>query len=337
MMLKQMKENIDIFLCPACRGDLTLSGEDIKCLKCRNKYTVEDGIPLFFLPSDTDGRKREILRKVKSFYEETPFPNYEKYENIDALFRKAKLGVFARLMDAQIPYNDRVLDVGCGTGQLSNFLGLSNRPVFGTDMCLNPLKLGQKFKINNNIRGTGFYQMNLFRPIFKEESFPLVICNGVLHHTADPFRGFEIISGLVKKGGYILVGLYNAYGRINADIRRGIFNISGGRFLLPDNWHNAAGVSDVRKLAWLRDQYMNPHESKHTIGEVLRWFDNTGFDFINSIPKPKAFDIFSQTEKLFEPNAPGDLLDRFLIQARMSFTGNRDGGLFIMIGKKRAL
>lgn len=335
-MLEQMKDDLDIFLCPACRGDLILSGEEVKCLKCRNKYQVEDGIPLFFLPPAPGDPQKEVTLQVKSFYEETPFPNYEKLESINGLVQKARLGVFARLLDEQMPFNIRVLDAGCGTGQLSNFLGVSNRSVFGADMCLNSLKLAQGFKMNNGLRRVGFYQMDLFQPVFKEESFSLVICNGVLHHTADPFRGFQSMAKLVKKGGYILVGLYNTYGRISADIRRGVFKLFGWRSLFLDSRLMSSGVGEVRKRAWFRDQYMNPHESKHTIGEVLGWFDKAGFDFVNSIPKPRAFDTFSEHEKLFEPNARGNPLDRFLVQARLSFTGGREGGFFIMIGKKRS-
>ena len=51
--------------------------------------------------------------------------------------------------------------------------------------------------------------MNLFRPVFKAETFDVVICSGVLHHTSDPLTGFQSISKLVKKGGYIIIGLYN--------------------------------------------------------------------------------------------------------------------------------
>jgi len=32
----------------------------------------------------------------------------------------------------------------------------------------------------------------------------------------------------------------------------------------------------------------NPHESKHTFGEVQGWFKENGFEFMNSIPKAQA-------------------------------------------------
>ena len=177
--------------------------------------------------------------------------------------------------------------------------------------------------------------MNLFRPIFKEESFPLVICNGVLHHTSDPYGGFQSISRLVKKGGYIIIGLYHRYGRFINDIRSAIFKISGDRFKFLDPRLRSGDVGDLKKYTWFQDQYKNPHESKHTLREVLRWFDQTGFDFVNSIPKSKAFERFSEQEKLFKPNARGNFLDHFLIQSRLLIKGDKEGGFFLVIGKRK--
>jgi ubiquinone/menaquinone biosynthesis C-methylase UbiE len=232
-----------------------------------------------------------------------------------------------------LPFNIRVLEVGCGTGQMSNFLGVAKRYVFATDMCLNSLKLGEEFRRKNGLDNVGFYQMNLFKPIFKDESFPVVICNGVLHHTGDPFGGFKTIARLVKRKGYILVGLYNKYGRLITDLRRIIFKITGDRFKFLDP--RLRDRIDKRKESWFLDQYKNPHESKHTIGEVLEWFDKTGFDFIYGIPNPKAFEGFDLDDNIFKPHPKGNRFDHFITQLQLFFNGSKEGGFFIMIGRKR--
>jgi len=329
-----MINNLDIFICPACRKEIEIIGNPIKCLNCHKIYKIKNGIPLLFIPNNWDNKTEDVTKTMKSFYEKTPFPNYDDFENIGSLIQKAEKGIFARLLNEQIPFNSRVLEVGCGTGQLSNFLGIFNRWIFVTDMCLNSLKLGQEFKIRNNLERVAFYQMNLFKPIFKDESFHLVICNGVLHHTSNPFLGFKSIAQLVKKNGYIIIGLYNKYGRFVTDIRRFIFNISNDYFQFLDQRLRRRNINEIRKLTWFLDQYKNPHESKHTIGEVLKWFDQTGFEFINSIPKPRIFMELSENEKLFKPNPSSNLLDRFFVQLKLLFTGSKEGGIFLMIGKK---
>ncbi len=334
-MLDHMKANYDIFACPACRGDLEISDEGVKCFACANRYEIEEDIPLLFWPNEWDDAKKDVTDIVKAFYEKTPFPNYEEQENIGDLVQKANGSFFPRLLNEQIPFNIRVLEVGCGTGQLSNFLGAAHRSIFGADICLNSLKMGQGFKKKNNLERVGFYQMNLFKPIFKEETFPLVICNGVLHHTGDPFGGFKSISKLVKKGGYIVIGLYNKYGRLITDMRRTIFRMSGDHFKFIDPRLRTYDRGESKRNAWFADQYKHPREVKHTIGEVLRWFDETGFEFVYGVPNPKAFRTFTMNDSIFKVHPRGRWFDHFITQTHLFFSGSKEGGFFTMIGRKK--
>ncbi len=119
-----------------------------------------------------------------------------------------------------------MLEVGCGTGQLTNFLGISCRRVIGADLCLNSLRLGERFRREHDLDRVQFVQMNLFRPCFKPEQFDVILCNGVLHHTSDPYGGFRGLLPLLKPGGHIVIGLYNRYGRLMTDTRRRIFRLT---------------------------------------------------------------------------------------------------------------
>ena len=277
-----------------------------------------------------------VTQNVKSFYEKNPFPNYDGMDSRWSLIEKAERGVFAKLLDEQIPAGARILEAGCGTGQLSNFLGLSGgRTVFGTDICMNSLTLGQGFKEKNRIHNTSFFQMDLFRPAFKPESFDLVISNGVLHHTSNPLGGFQSILRLVKKNGYILIGLYNTYGRILNDLRGLLFRASGDRFQSLDPYLASKKVGTPKRQAWFMDQYKHPWESKHTLGETLQWFDQSGVEFINSIPKMKAFEPFTAEELLFQPQPRGTRPDRALVQLGMLLSGGKEGGFFTVIGRKK--
>ena len=94
-----------------------------------------------------------------------------------------------------------MLECGCGTGQLTNFLSIANRTVIGTDLCINSLKLATAFKEQNALPRAHFLQMNLFRPAFKPGSFDLVISNGVLHHTPEPQEGLSALARCVRPGG----------------------------------------------------------------------------------------------------------------------------------------
>ncbi len=91
---------------------------------------------------------------------------------------------------------------------------------------------------------------------------------------------------------------------------------------------------EAKRDSWFFDQYKHPHESKHTIGEVLRWFDETGFEFVHGIPDLKAFHNFSLNEMIFKKAPRGNCFDHFITQTRLALNGSKEGGFYIMIGKR---
>jgi SAM-dependent methyltransferase len=329
-------ENLSIFCCPRCAGDLHWSGEALSCPACARAFTADDGIPSLFWPNEWAPGTEDVTDRIKAFYEKNPFPDYDEYDSVGSLSDKARKGLFAKLLDDQIPFGARIIECGCGTGQLSAFLSVASRTVVGADLCMNSLRLAQGFKRRNRLDNAHFMQMNLFRPCFKPATFDLVISNGVLHHTSDPFLAFKRIGALVRPGGYILVGLYHKYGRLATDLRRVVFNMSGDRGKFLDRHAVDGRVSPAKRLAWFMDQYKNPHESKHTVGEVLGWLAKTGFTYVHSLPKTTPFSRIGPAEQLFVPDRIGSPFERFLVNAGMVIAGHREGGFFIVIAQKPA-
>jgi SAM-dependent methyltransferase len=323
-------------LSPCCQAALVAAqGGRLTCTKCQHEFALDGQIPQLFWPHEAFNDPSDVTDIVKAFYEETPFPNYDDHDSVRSLLDKSRRGLYARRLDETIPYNISVLEVGCGTGQLTNFLGISCRRAVGTDMCLNSLRLGDTFRREHGLSRVQFMQMNLFRPIFAPGEFDVVLCNGVLHHTADPYGGFRSILSLVKPGGYIVIGLYNTYGRLFTDARRQLFRLTRGGAKWVDPVLRQTGLSDGKRKAWFADQYQHPHESKHTFGEVLEWFRDNGVEFVRGIPALRPDDDGLEGVGLFEPQSAGSSLEHFIVQAAEIFApGQREGGFFIMIGRK---
>jgi hypothetical protein len=84
------------------------------------------------------------------------------------------------------------------------------------------------------------------------------------------------------------------------------------------------------------DQYKNPHESKHTVPEVLRWLDETGFTFVHCIPNTVPFTNLDESEKLFQQQRLGNWLERLIVNIEMTIAGHREGGFFIIIARNTA-
>ena len=55
---------------------------------------------------------------------------------------RAERSEFARLLDEAIPGDARVVEIGCGTGQMSLYLARADRVVIGADLTRESLRLG---------------------------------------------------------------------------------------------------------------------------------------------------------------------------------------------------
>ena len=325
---------LPLLRCPVDHDRLTWDPQARRLACGMHAYPVEAGIPCLFTANEWSADRRDVTDIVKAFYEETPFPNYDGLDTRDSLRRKTTESVFGRLLDEQLPAGAAILEVGCGTGQMTNFLGMGHgRTVIGGDVCLNSLRLANGFRDRFSINNAHFVQINLFRPPFEENSIDVVISNGVLHHTSDCAGAFHSIARLVKPGGIIIIGLYNWIGRLPTLWRRWLIDRLGpsASFL---GYRARDKREEARRRAWFMDQYKHPHETRHSMTELLGWFEAAGFDFTASIPTigDREFDL---DMRLFDPHPTGSRMDRLSSEIEMLLSGGADGGLYIMIGRKR--
>ena len=210
----------------------------------------------------------------------------------------------------------------------------SNNNIVALDPTLDSLKLAKKFADKNDISNIKFVNADIFDDVLSDDYFDFIWCNGVLHHTKDPYGAFEILIKSLKKNGYVLIGLYNKIGRIRTIFRRYIYKFFGRRALeLIDPTLRNLKFNESEKNAWIRDQYIHPIESLHTIDEVLIWFEKNQINFISSIP---SADFDYDYKNIFEKKSLGSFFSRIFNQILMVFNSfGSDGGLFVLIGKKK--
>lgn len=269
---------------------------------------------------------------VRAFYEACPFPDYDDLETVADLVAKAQRGTFASLLNDQIPFRTRVLDLGCGTGQLAIYLSLATRHVVGLDVSAASLRLGQAFARQGKLPRVRFVQSDLFNAGLRPGAFDYVIANGVLHHTADPAAALAAVSRLARPGGYVVVGLYNRYARLPLQLRGLAFRLTGGHLRWLDPVLRAPGMSEAKKRSWFRDQYQHPHEVSVSVDGALAWFRACGLRYVSALPPLDATP--AARAKLFEPVPNGTRLGRLLRQLGWAFTLGREGGLFVLVGQK---
>jgi 2-polyprenyl-3-methyl-5-hydroxy-6-metoxy-1,4-benzoquinol methylase len=287
----------DLWCSPNIQGELRVESNQLRCAESGETFLVTDGIPQLVWPRS----------ELKSTSNSTPTGSGdEQIDSVRSLIEQMRGDEFARRLDESIPYNTDVLEVGCGTGNLANFLGVSCRRVIGTDSSLDSLRQAERFRREHALHRVRFVQMNLHQPCFRAEAFDVVVCT-MLHHTADPRGGCASLARLVRPGGYIVLGLYNRMARIVPGMRRAL---AAGRRPRPQ------------------------HESTHTIGEVLEWFRDSELSFVSADPPRTTEENRMERGSLFEPASTSWTLDHFLAQARQLLTGSRHDGMFHMIAQK---
>ena len=312
----------ELLACPTCAGPLLA---DWSCRDCAATFAAPDGVPDLRVKGD---RRTDVVR---AFYGVAPFPGYRERETIASLRARAERSEFARLLDLAIPGDARIVEVGCGTGQMSLYLARADRLVIGADLTRPSLLLGADAARRFGLDRVQFVETDLNRPGLRPGAFDVVYCSGVLHHTPDPRDAFARIVKLARPGGMIVLGLYNAIARIPLRLRRLVARASGYRWIPFDPVLDDRKAEPARREAWLRDQYMHPEEHLHTLGEVRGWFAANDVDFIRAYPSAL---IGEQPEDLLEPDRDDWPVEAWLAQLGWMGQLGGEGGLFVAVGRK---
>jgi len=313
---------LDLLACPACGGALKA---DWSCRECRARYQAPDGIPNLRIES---GAGADVMRR---FYAHAPFPGYPPRDSLAWLYARAERTAFPHLLDRAIPGDARILEMGCGTGQMSLYLARADRVVVGADLTRASLLLGASAARRFGLRRVQFVETDLRSPGLRAGSFDVVYSSGVLHHTPDPRASFARIVRLARPGGMIVVGLYNAFARIPLQLRRLIAGLSGYRWIPFDPVLRDRENEPARREAWVRDQYRHPEEHRHTLAEVQGWFDENEVEYVRTYPHAL---IGEGPEELFAQAPDNWRPEGWLAQIGWIRQLGDEGGLFITIGRR---
>ena len=105
----------------------------------KKKLNLVDGIYNFEIKDAT-------VKKVTDFYKDSPFPNYKVSDNKYTIKQKGDNNLLASQFKKFIGYKKNILEVGCGTGQLSIYFSIgSNNNIVGLDPTIESLRIAKNF------------------------------------------------------------------------------------------------------------------------------------------------------------------------------------------------
>jgi 2-polyprenyl-3-methyl-5-hydroxy-6-metoxy-1,4-benzoquinol methylase len=269
---------------------------------------------------------------VLEFYKTLPFNIRESVEgSVDAVRRTdhaAAYPVLAPLLHPGI----RVIDVGCGTGWMSNSLAYHHQAVV-TGLDFNPVAIARAREVASAMQlSSEFIVGDLFK-FSPDTPFDLAISLGVLHHTDNCAAAVRhVCEDFVKPGGHVLIGLYHLDGRRPflehfAEMRaRGATDEQ--MFARYRELHSQI-TDDTLLMSWFRDQVLHPHETQHTLQEMMPILDETGFDLVST--SINRFEPIQSREELFAAERGYAEIGAERLRANQYFTG-----FFVFLARKRA-
>ena len=292
-----------------------------------------------------------LSAEVEGFYKENPFPDYDldKYQTTSDLENRASW--YFKMLDIYIPDSANIIEVGCGTGQLVNFLALKvQREVYGIDLCETSLHKARRLRDKFGIKNLSLEKKDIFRFCTENtELYDYVFCNGVIHHTYDPEKAFKNVCNLLKPGGFLIVGFYNTFGRIPLKLLKmkikklNAISLKKKKFYLSKQY-DIREFDDIQVESWFADQFLHPHETTITVNRVMDWYEKQRIAYVNSFP---PIELGRKIENLnfprLQPN-PFKKLDNklwtysalalYLTQFLWIFRKKNEGGYFSLLGRK---
>lgn len=173
----------------------------------------------------------------------------------------------------------QVLDVGCGTGWFANGMRLRH-PAAVRGIDFNPSAIGFAQEVAESLGvDTEFETANLFR-YEPGQRFDLVTSIGALHHTGDCHGAIRRIAGdLLAPGGHFFIGLYHLHGRApfleHFEALRSQGADDEALFERYRQLHPRS-TDETHLRSWFRDQVLHPHETQHTLAEMLPVLSSAG-------------------------------------------------------------
>lgn len=239
-----------------------------------------------------------IQERVVGMYSKHPWPGTRRTDE-EMGWRLRVLGVVPEDYSG-----GSVVDLGCGTGEYALWYATHGaRQVTGVDLSDGSLAQARDQADRYHVRNVTFVKQDVLELEFPDDQFDYAYSVGVLHHTGDPFRGFQEMVRVTKPGGVVIVSLYNAYTRFWLRAKQKLCHWLGaddldararwGRRLFPlTMWSLNRRYHGLNYEEISYDVFGFPHESLHTANEVLGWFDRTGVQYMGSFAPVRFRDYF---------------------------------------------
>lgn len=159
------------------------------------------------------GLQSDMKDEIKKFYSELNFPGPYQLEDFDIYKEHGIFNRYLKEVENVLLPGQHVLDVGCGTGMLTNLFASRCPDIKFTAVDFsNSIEYGREFSLRH-----GFSHVNWVKQDFLEFSsdtrFDVIVCCGVLHHIPEYGVALAKIRDLLSDNGKLVLSVYNPWGK----------------------------------------------------------------------------------------------------------------------------
>ena len=243
----------------------------------------------------------QVSIKVMEQYQENPYPRWKYgYTFLDKKY-SASQSINNEITPNSIEINSTfmiekpsILIAGCGTGQqILQAQRYKNAEITAIDLSTSSLCYAKR-KLNElRVNNVEIIQMDLMDAPLLNKSFDIIECSGVLHHMRDPQVGLKSLKNVLKKDGFIKLGLYSELARQNIKALREYIqkfniecnneNIRNFRYkIISGELHNFKKLllsSDFYSISACRDLIFHVQEHRYNINQLKILLDDNELNF----------------------------------------------------------
>lgn len=255
---------------------------------------------------------------VLEFYKELPFNIQESAEEQAKTIRSRNSVEAYPVLVELLKRDTRVIEVGCGAGWLANSIAFH----YGsrvTAIDFNPVAIERAQAVANTMKLPVEFRVEDLFQYYPDEPADIAVSIGVLHHTDNCHAAVRhVMNDCVRPGGHVFIGLYHLFGRRpflqhfeEMQARGTDEDEMFARYceLMPQ------ATDKTHARSWFRDQVLHPHETQHTMAEMLPIIDECGADLVST--SINRFEPIHDIEDvLAEETAYEDLSRKWLSEGR---------------------
>jgi SAM-dependent methyltransferase len=151
------------------------------------------------------------MEAIKEFYSNLKFPGPYTIEDLE-FYDELVCNKYLDIFDKHVTGASTVLDVGCGSGFIVNFLARRHPNIqFHAIDFSDSIDYAIDFSNKHNIKNIKYFKED-FLEWQARMDYNVVLCQGVLHHIPKYKFAVEKLKSLVNNK--LILGVYNPYGKL---------------------------------------------------------------------------------------------------------------------------